>query len=116
MPLCEDDDPATEIGGDCDGEYSGNTVSFDCTETEEFGPCLVSTRTTGSGTFTETSFNITAQIAETSSTGPDCAADPCTTTVVVAGTWLNATGACKGGVIGLSQVLNRSARAAGIRR
>jgi len=76
----------------------------------------VTTRTVGSGTFTETTFNITAQVYETMAQGEGCVADPCTTSIAIAGTWKNSTGACAPGYIGLKQILGPALEKAGVRR
>ena len=105
LPLCAGDEP---VGEGCDGDYSGSTVAFDCTQTMQVGDCSVTTRTVASGTFTETSFDITAQITETMSQGEGCVADPCTQSLHVIGAWLASSGSCKGETIGVGSMLHRT--------
>lgn len=112
--ICGDEDLTggeDTAGLGCEINVSGNTIDIDCELTTPVGPCSLKSVITGSGTFSETSYDITIDFTTTATgTDPSCAQlnNPCTTRTRVQGTWKNATGNCTGKPSGIRQLTARN--------
>lgn len=60
----------------CSPTVSGNSLSLDCSWTEDQGGCQVTRRVTGNGTKTGNTWVIDGQVEITSQNPPDCSSDP----------------------------------------
>lgn len=88
---------------DCELEQNGNDVSFDCVVTVDLGYCREFIDLVGSGTVTETTFDLNSRltariVAKDPQDQEQCdlnfgfAVDPCTTLVAFAGQWVSSDG------------------------
>jgi hypothetical protein len=120
LPLCDIDDPGDISGGgddeQCDVDEDGNEVTFHCTEQTVSGGCTTTLHTDGEGTFSEESIMMTFTTFETvSPTSEVCLAqiDPCTTTIVINATYVNANGCDSKPTVPAGAVVKRLSRLAG---
>lgn len=98
--ICDDGDltGGEDVEGlGCDYNISGNTFELECDLSTPVGPCTLRSVISGSGTFTDTTYDITVDFTTTATgTDPSCVAlnNPCTTRTRIQGTWKNSSGSC----------------------
>jgi hypothetical protein len=120
-PLCNINDPGDVGGGGgtCDTQVDGEQIDFDCDDVMTAGGCTITHHTEGTGTFHETSINMTIMEFDTvSPASAECLAmaEPCTTNSHIVGTWLNANGcSTASGTVPLSRIFRNASRIIGTR-
>jgi hypothetical protein len=94
IPLCNLDALAQADTTNCQVEEMEGSFSLDCQEMVAEGSCTTHIHTTGTVTFTDTSFEFTVTITEITFNPPPCQADPCGHVFHARGNWLFEGGDC----------------------